>query len=238
LWRPPRPLRPEHLDLLFAAGTRLVLDTSEFIFALGDTVLAEVLQAGVLRMPSGRLVATDPAWIHAGAPPFTTTVPPGEYPVLLSLVRWADDPQHERVAAAKLVIRDDPVASWELALLPGQDPLFLRDGAFFGFGVDAGMACFFDAIATSAMARQGETFTLGDNITAELSDPESGANLIAFDSGWGDGLYPTWIGRTSSGDLACFVADMLLLHGIVSSFTRGTGPAAAPDPGPGGPHAG
>ena len=45
----------------------------------------------------------------------------------------------------------------------------------------------------------------------ELSEPGSGANLIAFDGGWGEGSYPTWIGRAANGDVACFVADMLLL---------------------------
>jgi hypothetical protein len=234
LWHPPRPLQPEHLDLLFTAGTRLGLDTSEFMFPPGDTVIVELRPAGTLRMPSGRLVAADPTWVEF-PPPFTTTVPPGEYPVLLSLVRWADDPEHKRVAAAKLAIRDDPAVSWELALLPGQDPRFLSDEAFYGFGVDAGIGCFLDAAAAPAMARQSEALITGDpiDVTAELSDPESGANLIAFSSGWGDGAYPTWIGRTSNGDLACFIADMVLLYGVVTSFTGPTSPAAAPDPNPG-----
>jgi len=34
--------------------------------------------------------------------------------------------------------------------------------------------------------------------------------VVAWASGWGDGAYPTWIGRDSSGEIACFVADMLL----------------------------
>jgi uncharacterized protein DUF4241 len=218
-WHAPRPLQPAYLDLLFRAGTRFVLDTSGFMSDVGDTVIVEQLPAGTLRMPSGRLIAADPAWIHADAQPFTATVAPGEYPVLLSLVRWADNPRHQRVAAAKLAIRGEPAASWELALLPGQDLRILGDGAFFGFGVDAGMGCFFDATAAPAMARHSPTFVLGDDTTGELSDPEAGANLIAFSSGWGDGAYPTWIGRTTSGDIACFIADMLVL-----------GDNAVPDP--------
>ncbi len=46
-----------------------------------------------------------------------------------------------------------------------------------------------------------------------MSDLESGTNLIAYHSGWGDGAYPTWIGRAADGDVVCFVADMLLMPG-------------------------
>ena len=49
-----------------------------------------------------------------------------------------------------------------------------------------------------------------------MTDPESGANLIAFQSGWGDGSYPVWIGRSADGEVACFVADMLLLTNKVA----------------------
>ena len=70
-------------------------------------------------------------------------------------VRFDDNPDRARVAAAKLVVVDEPVASWESALR--------RHAGRFG-------------------------------------------------SGWGDGSYPVRVGRTAEGAVACFVADMLLLH--------------------------
>lgn len=142
---PPGPLQPAQLDLLFTAGTRLVPDPL-FMPGAGDRVVVEVLPAGMLRMPSGRFIAADPGWIDAECQPFTPAVPPGEYPVLVSVVRWVDHPE-KRVAAAKLAICGDPVTSWELALLPGRDPRTLPDEDVFGFGVDTGTACFFDAVA-------------------------------------------------------------------------------------------
>ncbi|WP_433357152.1 DUF4241 domain-containing protein [Micromonospora saelicesensis] len=42
----------------------------------------------------------------------------------------------------------------------------------------------------------------------EVADTESKANLIAFQSGLGDGHYPVWIGRTEDRHIACFVVDM------------------------------
>jgi Protein of unknown function (DUF4241) len=217
-WRPPLPLRPSRLELLFRAGTRYELEP-------GGPVVVEVRQAGRLRMPSGRLIAADPAWLDAELEPFTTTVSPGAYPVALAVIRFEQDPRHQRVAAANLVVRQEPVVSWELALRPGEDPRMLGEGEFFGFGVDTGTAAFLDAAALTAMVglvTDGwETFVErhGGNLyrqqqaeVAEMIDPASGANLIAFESGWGDGAYPTWIGRTAAGEVACFVADMLVVH--------------------------
>ena len=61
-WRPPRPLQPAHLDLLFSPGARLLVGTSEPIQGVGGTVIVEVQRAGTLRMPSGEPVAcTRPA---------------------------------------------------------------------------------------------------------------------------------------------------------------------------------
>jgi len=219
-WRPPRPLAPDlaHLARLFRPGMRLTYDITGGLF-VRDTdekikhVIIEVMDAGTLRMPSGRLVATDPAWIDDRDQPFTVTVPPGEYPVRLSVARFADNPEHKRVAAAKLVIRDENAQSWEMALLPEQDPRTLLDTEFYGFGVDAGMGCFYDASATLAFARLDRSNVLGDAITAPMSDLESGTNLIAYHSGWGDGAYPTWIGRAAGGRVTCFIADMLLMPG-------------------------
>jgi len=39
-------------------------------------------------------------------------------------------------------------------------------------------------------------------------DPALELNAVIFSCGLGDGVYPTWAGRTSTGELACFVADL------------------------------
>jgi hypothetical protein len=77
------------------------------------------------------------------------------------------------------------------------------------------MGCFYDASAAASFARQSDWLDQFDlremAFTAPASDPGSGANLIAYHSGWGDGDYPVWIGRSADGEVACFVADMLLM---------------------------
>ena len=175
-----------------------------------------VERVGTQHLPSGKVAAADPGWLESGAEPFTITVPPGDYDLILAWAQFIDDPAHRRVAAAKLVITDEPVADWELALRSGQDPRTLGEGEFFGFGVDSGTACFVDAAMIEPLARVYDE-TSGDRwgnglATPEFTDPETGANLFAFPAGWGDGSYPTWIGRDRDGGIACLVADMLVVH--------------------------
>jgi hypothetical protein len=220
-WRPPVPLQPSDLDMMFQPGTRYALPGGNQAGKVHEVVV-DVRRAGLLQLPSGRLVVADPAWLDATLEPFTVAVDPGAYPVVLAVIRFQDQPAHQRVAAGRLVVRTEPVATWDLALRPGQDPSLLGDNELFGFAVDSGTACLHDAAVTAVMvgmvtdAWEGFVDAHGSalvgNQPVEVTDPASGANLIAFQSGWGDGYYPTWIGRTAAGQVACFVADMLVLH--------------------------
>lgn len=221
-WHPPRPLQPGPLDLLFTQGTRLEVASSEAIPGVGGTVTVHVSQIGTLHMPSGALIACDPTYLRdppgerlvetyayqQSHQPSTATVPPGKYPVMLSEFRWVSGTGPIE-AAAKVVVSDGQIASWEMALRPGEDLRTLPDDGFFGFGVDGGTGCFYDAAAATALTPRIEGSALGYERTAEITDQESGANLLAFHSGWGDGSYPVWIGRNAAGEVACFIADML-----------------------------
>jgi hypothetical protein len=35
---------------------------------------------------------------------------------------------------------------------------------------------------------------------------------VVFSSGGGDGYYPTWVGRTADGEVACFLTDFFVLE--------------------------
>ena len=43
-----------------------------------------------------------------------------------------------------------------------------------------------------------------------MTSPSTGHTLVAFTSGWGDGFYPTWIGRSASGEVTCFLTDFFV----------------------------
>ncbi|HEU5471268.1 MAG TPA: DUF4241 domain-containing protein [Actinophytocola sp.] len=216
-WRPVVPMRPDQADSYFQPGQRWTLRRRNS----NPVVVTEVVPAGTVRTPSGRLVAADPSLLHDGLSGFEATVAPGEYPVELAMIRFVEDPSHERVAAAKLTVSSQPVVSWEHAAEPGEDPRLLDDDKYYGFVVDTGQACFADAEARDDLSDIVNT-ALDDPDSpicavwgakaAELADPESGGSLVAFSSGWGDGMYPTWLGRTATGEVACFVTDLLILR--------------------------
>lgn len=192
-WSPPRPLSPRNVDALFREGTVLKLGKKATIQA--PRKIAD------LPLPTGRVIAGDPGWFST-LPAYTRTVAPGTYPVILSEARIGDEtPPHLREAAAKLEITRRPVTSWELALLPGQDPILLGQDEYYGFGVDTGRAAFLDASAEPERVRR---------IAANLDIPPNFPAIAVFHSGWGDGHYPVWIGRSRDGAIACFVADFLL----------------------------
>ncbi|MEU7477686.1 DUF4241 domain-containing protein [Lentzea sp. NPDC042327] len=223
-WQPSAPLRPLGVDGAFRAGTRWTLPRRD------ETVVVELVAGGTVRMPSGQVVAADPSYLGTSRP-FSTAVVPGDYPVELSVVRFADQPDHTRVAAARLVVSPAPVVSWEPALKEGQDVVVLGEGEFYGFGVDGGVGCFTDAAACTALAELIEESQEAEDLlmtpmgptTAVLTEPTSGATLVAYHSGWGDGTYPVWIGRSADGEVACFVADMLVLRQATEALPDAVG---------------
>jgi Protein of unknown function (DUF4241) len=201
-WRPPVPLRPVHLEETFEPGTRFALD--------GGEVTVELVPGGELALPSGRLIVADPdPWMTEVAQ-FADVVAPGIYPVRLSVVRFADDPEHARVAAAAVVVSGSPTVSWDTAWRTGEEELLLGDGEFFGVGVDGGRVALVDASAAAVHADAVEEHY--DGMTGFANEiPSPGANLISVEAGWGDGSYPVWVGRDAGGRVTRFVVDFLVL---------------------------
>ena len=65
------------------------------------------------------------------------------------------------------------------------------------------------------MGRHGVTL-VGMRAMGQLRNESAVTALVRFECGpssWGDGAYPTWIGRAAGGRVTCFIADMLLMPG-------------------------
>jgi hypothetical protein len=138
------PLPAPDFERLFAPGTRHTLSG-------GGTVTIRLRTGTELSLPSGRVVAGEP-FMFGGAEHssgFVQRVSPGRYPLVLILGVFGEDPDapdaHATIAAARLVIRDEPVLSWEMAVYEGQDPAGLGEDEFFGYPVDGGTGGFVDA---------------------------------------------------------------------------------------------
>ncbi|WP_308080475.1 DUF4241 domain-containing protein [Streptomyces sp. NK15101] len=100
-------------------------------------------------------------------------------------------------------------------MVPGDDPAEPGEDEDFGYGVDAGTGCFYDASADGAFPgtedEEGAVWaameTVGYGPAVFMAEGDDGHSLAGFASGWGDGCYPTWIGRDASGEVVCFVTD-------------------------------
>jgi len=214
------PLAVPDVDRLFTVG-------STYPYPNGQIGTVVDLPSVELDLPTGRVFACDPfVGLYEEAVAFTTSVAPGTYTVAVSMVEITDPARpstghpHHRVAAARLRVLDRPVAAWEPGLTDGQDIVELEGDGFYGYGVDAGTGCFVDvAVAGALAAYQDESDALMDaldgggeqRILALVTDPDTGHSVALFPSGWGDGAYPTWIGRTAGGEVACFVTEFFVV---------------------------
>lgn len=201
-WR--GPLRATGIEELFVAGARL--DT---VSGLG---VVELVAAGPLRIPSGQLSVADAGWVETS--PRTVAVPPGVYPISVSLLRFPQTGDFPRVAAAKVIVGNQPVVAWEMALRPAEDPELLRERGFYGVGVDSGTAAFFDVTHGPLDQDDFEHFVIEQldhgRVVVELPAPPVGPTFVAMWAGLGDGAYPLWIGRAADGRVSCVVLDFLL----------------------------
>lgn len=199
----------------FTSGTRFAQDTGEPI---------EVSRRGLgqLQVPSGRLVVGDPATTDLTEPliALARQAPTGVFPVEVAVACFGSD---LRVACARVRFRaDEPATVWEVAGFEG-GPSDSGDSVP-AYGVDAGMACFFDARACAGADHSEEITEAWLAAVEQNSVPTwawhvaelGGANIVMFSSGWGDGLYSSYWGLDDSGRIVELVTDFEVLIGPAS----------------------
>ena len=208
-----------------------------------------ILDIGPLSLPSGRLIAADPlVGLDRDTPPFTRSLPPGEYPVQLCIL--SDDPHknYGEYAAARVCFTERQAVRFEQALVGTEDPAGVEAGKSFGFPVDTGMACFCDAEACAAlcgfeeqMQQQKPGSDLYNDLWCELLEenarlhpdyqsgsgdwlnfriPGTGYHLPLFRSGYGDGCYTTYWGIDADGNICQAITEFIGLEDAYRTYQR------------------
>ncbi|MDQ5824735.1 MAG: DUF4241 domain-containing protein [Chloroflexota bacterium] len=166
---------------------------------------------------SGKVVACDPFTIYEDVLPFDLKVAPGRYPVVLSIAH-VEENNDQRVAYAMLRFGEGQPVRWELATWPGKGLADLGEGEVFGYGVDAGTGSFMDEVAARKLTHDEDLIDklLDDSHenyvdtwswTNFVVDEETGANVVSFSSGFGDGFYPSYLAFDEGDRLVALVTD-------------------------------
>ena len=172
----------------------------------------ETFEAPNIHLSSGKIVACDPL-ITKDMLPFRQKFPSGDFPVHIH-----KEKESNCVAYVEIVFSEKTVEKWEMATIEGQETAQLAEGEIFGYPVESGMGCFMDFVAQDCLShlenrlfhRKGADF-MGiyeeffhdhffdengaiDQFASLKPDENHPDNIIAFETGYGEGFYATYIG--------------------------------------------
>ena len=202
------------------------MDTAHLNLAFDECehggVRLSVVSVGELVIRSGAVAACDPIVFIGGVEALAVSLPPGRYPVLLSIAHFDNDDQ--RVAFARIAAGDGVPVTWEMVTTGSFDMDLLGPEEIVGYPVDSGTGCFADREAFGALGQAIDADPQYlETLIAALEKSyvptwswvnwmlPSGHNLVAFSSGAGDGVYATYAGRGSSGQLVALVTDFQMI---------------------------
>ncbi|MFJ8154666.1 DUF4241 domain-containing protein [Streptomyces sp. NPDC094468] len=174
-----------------------------------EMTVSAILDIATLRLPSGRLVVADPLTEGRGAGRvLSERIPPGEYRVQAAVVAFESEYEDVRTAvkeevAVRLLLAEEPAASWEPALAEGDDVRLLRENETCGFDTDGAAGAFADASGWEGLADRYRRYLMeqeddaGETVSdgyVRTTDQATGGDLVSFctDSFCtdGDGTHP------------------------------------------------
>lgn len=191
------------MNLPTSALWQAFADGHRFLTADGKEVATRIADAGTLVLPTGRIVVSDPI-LDPFNKPFTLAVPSGKYSVLLSLIE-------DEVGLVMVSFAEGTPVRWQITKPES-------------FGVDSATGCLMDYKVCRFLRRKAENngydrYARGfENALEEndglwgsyCMDSESGANVLLFRTWGGDGVFPSFFGYDSQGELVCLITDMFL----------------------------
>ncbi|MCQ4035539.1 DUF4241 domain-containing protein [Kaistella montana] len=192
-----------------------------------ENPLLETFDVGKINLPTGQIVACDPL-ITNDMKAFEKAFPKGEFPVLVHKER-----ESNCIAYVEIVFKDAPVSEWKLATTEGQDIAELKGEEIFGYPVESGMGCLMDAETQDCLNhlekrlfhRKGADF-MGiyeeffhehffdengaiDQFAFLKPDEEKSGNIFAFETGYGEGFYASYIGFANDSEPVKIITEFI-----------------------------
>lgn len=182
----------------------------------------EKIEAGKLRLTTGRIIATDPILMYDDES-YSEHVKPGTYPVYI-YVGKTENRKNQTVAAELKLSNNEPV-KWEMALLKGESSKGFSHDEFMGYEVENGLGCFMDESVMECLDIMSEdeldtyvksvrnSVSKNENSCADIIiDKKTEGNVIVFTSGWNEGTFPTYYGYDKDKNLARLVTDFMVIE--------------------------
>lgn len=182
----------------------------------------ERLEAGKLKLISGKIVATDPILMYDDDS-YPERVSPGLYPVYVYVGKTKK--RKKQSILAELRINENPVEKWEMALYKGESSKGLGHDEFMGYEVENGLGCFMDECIMEMLDTMDEDElekyeklvrdTVGKNessVAEIIIDKKTNGNIVIFASGWNDGTFPTYYGFDKQKKLSRLVTDFMVIE--------------------------
>ncbi len=177
-----------------------------------ENPLVESFEGGMIHLPTGKIVACDPVLTN-DMKEFNIHFPTGDFPVLIHKER-----ESNCVAYVEIVFGSEEIKEWKLATTEDQHVADLKKEEIFGYPVESGMGCFMDIetqddlnkLEQKLFHRKGAEF-MGiyeeffhvhffdengaiDQFALLKPEEEKPGNILAFETGYGEGFYASYIG--------------------------------------------
>ena len=198
----------------------------------------DVMDIGPCSIPTGEFLVGDPLVYLRDIKQevYLQKIPTGEFKTEVCVVK-ASDGDCDRYAAIRLKFNDNKIAYYEEAMVGNEEFDNIQEGDYFGFNVDAGLACICDKKLHKLYCDFNRKFdkenpdgNIYDDYFAKLFEesykdnpkyqrdggdwinwtiPDTNYHLPMFQSGFGDGAYPVYLAYDKDGNVCQLIVELI-----------------------------
>ena len=198
----------------------------------------DVMDIGPCSIPTGEFLVGDPLVYLRDIKQevYLQKIPTGEFKTEVCVVK-ASNGDCDRYAAIRLKFNDNKIAYYEEAMVGNEEFDNIQEGDYFGFNVDAGLACICDKKLHKLYCDFDRKFdkenpdgNIYDDYFAKLFEksyknnpkyqrdggdwinwtiPDTNYHLPMFQSGFGDGAYPVYLAYDKDGNVCQLIVELI-----------------------------